>query len=258
MMQDSGCLNDSNIDWKELDILFLKVNWNKQNMDFPQFLHLLSKVASIRFPEYPLKLALRKLVDSFLIPLHDFIVKSKHNDKEMQKDIITEKVLKHVIQILHAIYVRYFEYETKHSVTEPLKIISGSESDLYKFLWEFDICPSLISKSNVCDIWTQVIEKSMSEWTPVYWETAVNASSGGKLEGKVFTFGFFLDFLVMVTQVAYVDEVSREKMSISEGICLLLEWMELSKGFVRFQQQTSWPQTSKNSLLPSKALLTAV
>ena len=103
-------------------------------MDFPQFLHLLSKVASIRFSEYPLKLALRKLVDSFLIPLHDYIVKSKHNDKEMQKDIITEKVLKHVIHILHAIYVRYFEYETKHSVTEPLKIISGSESDLYKFL----------------------------------------------------------------------------------------------------------------------------
>ena len=57
----------------------------------------------------------------------------------------------------------------------------------------------------------------------MYWETAVNASSGGKLEGKVFTFGFFLDFLVMVTQIAYVDEVSREKMSISEGICLLLE-----------------------------------
>jgi hypothetical protein len=47
-------------------------------------------------------------------------------------------------------------------------------------------------------------------------------------------------------------------MSLSEGICLLLERMELSKGFSKFQQQTSRPQTSKNSLIPSRALLIAV
>lgn len=108
--------------------------------------------------------------------MHDFIVSRKHSDKELQKDVIVDKVLKHVIPILHAIYIRYFEWETKHSITEPLKIVAGSESDLYKFLREFDICPTLVSKSMVCDIWTQVIEKSISEKTPVYWETAVGAS----------------------------------------------------------------------------------
>lgn len=130
----------------------------------------------IIFSEYPVKLGLWKLVDKHLLPLHDFIVSKKHTDKELQKDVIVEKVLKHVIQILHGIYVWYFEWETKHSINEPLKIVSGSESDLYKFLREFDICPSLASKSMVCDIWTQIIEKSMCEKTPVYWETAVIAS----------------------------------------------------------------------------------
>ena len=72
----------------------------------------------------------------------------------MQKDQIIEKVLKQVIIVVHPIYVRYFEWETKKSTIDPLEICKGSEADLYKYLREFDICPSLLSKSMVSDIWT--------------------------------------------------------------------------------------------------------
>jgi len=68
--------------------------------------------------------------------------------------VIIEKVIGHVIKILHGIYVRYFEWETKHQISDPSKIIAGTETDLFKFLWEFDICPTLVSKSMVSDIWT--------------------------------------------------------------------------------------------------------
>lgn len=59
-------------------------------------------------------------------------------------------------------------------------------------------------------------------------------SKGGWLEGKIFTFGFFLDFLVLMTQVIYVDDDPLKKFTVADGLCLLLEWMELSKGFINF------------------------
>lgn len=38
-------------------------------------------------------------------------------------------------------------------------------------------------------------------------------------------------------------------------MCLLLERMELSKGFVNFEKKTNRPHTSKITLLPSKAIV---
>jgi len=58
--------------------------------------------------------------------------------------------------------------------------------------------------------------------------------------------------------VIYCDDDPLKKLTVPEGLCLLLERMELSKGFINFQQQTNRPHTSKNSLLPTKALLAAV
>lgn len=63
---------------------------------------------------------------------------------------------------------------------------------------------------------------------------------------------------MLITQIIYVDEDPLKKLNVPEGLCLLLERMELSKGFINFQQQTNKPHTSKNSLLPTKALLAAV
>lgn len=66
-------------------------------------------------------------------------------------------------------------------------------------------------------------------------------TNGTKFEGKIFTFGFFLDFLVLITQIIYIDEDPKKKLSLPEGLCLLLERMELSRGFIHFQQQTNRP-----------------
>ena len=72
-----------------------------------------------------------------------------------------EKILKHVIAILHDIYVLYFKWETKNTVKDPLKISSGSEKDLFLFLREFEICPSIINKSKIYALWTQTTERSI-------------------------------------------------------------------------------------------------
>jgi hypothetical protein len=38
-------------------------------------------------------------------------------------------------------------------------------------------------------------------------------------------------------------------------VCLLLERMELSKGFMNFEKKTCKPHTSKLTLLPSKTMI---
>ena len=83
-----------------------------------------------------------------------------------------------------------------------------------------------------------------------------------KFYGRLFTFGMFLDALIEAACLAYcsegenapVDDTSNPTAPIipAEALCLLLERMELSKGFNSLERKTSRPHTSKTSLLPPK------
>ena len=116
---------------------------------------------------------------------------------------------------------------------DSVKIAQRSEKDLFQFLSSFDICPTTIGKGKVYSIWTQITQKSISGQVPIYWETSLQATDGGASEGKIFTFGFFLDFIVLVVLEGYCEEGTR-KLTPAEGLCFLLERMELSKGYVEF------------------------
>jgi len=71
MMQDAKCVTED-FNRKEIDILFLKSNKNKANMDFPHFLHLLSEVALLLYKKSKGQ-NLRTLVEKNMLPLYDFI-----------------------------------------------------------------------------------------------------------------------------------------------------------------------------------------
>lgn len=62
-------------------------------------------------------------------------------------------------------------------------------------------------------------------------------------ENLVFPFGFFLDFLALIAMTAYIEDESNErvfeKVSIPESIVLLLERMDLSRGFSNSQFGTT-------------------
>jgi len=75
--------------------------------------------------------------------------------------------------------------------------------------------------------------------------------------GKLFTFLKFLDLLVRFSKASYGSQDSelgspQQNLIQAEMLCLLLERMELSKGFLNFEKKTSKPHTSKLTLLPSK------
>jgi|LauGreDrversion4_2_1035121.scaffolds.fasta_scaffold78303_3 hypothetical protein len=77
--------------------------------------------------------------------------------------------------------------------------------------------------------------------------------------GKVFTFAKFLDMIVRYAKVSYgnfdLEQTNSPNLILAEMLCLLLERMELSKGFMNIEKKTSRPHTSKLTLLPTKAIV---
>jgi hypothetical protein len=61
--------------------------------------------------------------------------------------------------------------------------------------------------------------------------------------------------LVKCSKATYFDLAEPNKMLDAEMLCLLLERMELSKGFINFEKKTHKPHTSKITVLPSKSVL---
>jgi hypothetical protein len=130
-------------------------------------------------------------------------------------------------------------------------------------LRDFEIFPTLINKSKVYNLWTQITEKSLDGREPIYKNCIVKLikESGAKSEhfkiineSTVFTFGFFLDFLALIALTAYIEDEANEKVfqkvSIPESVVLLLERMDLSRGFANIQCGTSLlPPTSVIQLI---------
>jgi hypothetical protein len=137
------------------------------------------------------------------------------------------------------------------------------EKALFEFLRDFEIFPTLINKSKVYNLWTQVTEKSLDGREPIY-KNCINKlikESGAKSEhfkiineSPSFSFGFFLDFLALIALTAYIEDEASEKVfqkvSIPESVVLLLERMDLSRGFSNIQNGTSLlPPTSVIQLI---------
>jgi hypothetical protein len=73
--------------------------------------------------------------------------------------------------------------------------------------------------------------------------------------GRHFIFLKFLDLLVRCAKATYSDYENTNNLIEAEMFCLLLERMELSKGFMNFEKKTYKPHTAKITLLPSKAVI---
>ena len=64
----------------------------------------------------------------------------------------------------------------------------------------------------------------------------------------------FVDALVRCSHLAY-NTLENSNFLSAEMVCLLLERMELSKGFINFEKRTFKPHISRTSLIPSKQMI---
>lgn len=155
-------------------------------------------------------------------------------------------------------YYVYFQHEIRANEAED-KTRKINEKQVFEFLRDFDICPTLINKGVAYKIFLSCYENPL----PVYHSTACdviesnNQQISQKTIGRYFTFLKFIDFLVKCAKATYSDNSNfkENNMIEAEMFCLILERMELSKGFMNFEKKTFKPHTSKITLLPSKTAL---
>jgi len=135
-----------------------------------------------------------------------------------------------------------------------------SEKVVFEFLKEFDICPTLVTKS----VGYKVFLASVNSQQQAFFQTGVDIivmAHGDfveKVAGRVFTFMHFLDLVVRYASVSYSIKTNLNGLILAEALCMLLERMELSKGFVNFEKRSHRPHTSKQTLLPSKMTLAQI
>ena len=221
---------------KDIDILFLKVNKSKPNMYFDNFVKFLYELAQIKYCGEPTDV-FRMFLDNHIFPQCEAILKVKHKNREIKEDKMVTKLFGSIINVLYDIYQAYFTFKIKKSFQDSKVELQRCEKSLFKFLRDFEIFPVLINKSKVYSLWTQVTEKSIDGRSPIYKSCVSKLSKNYdiRFENALFSFGFFLDFLALIALTAYVeDDQVFQKVTVAESVVLLLERMELSKGFKNF------------------------
>lgn len=154
---------------KKIDLIFCQVNKNKPNMNFENFLQALTKLAEFKFPRSSRVAGLQKLLNENLLPLYDkiqaqkFYLRAREYQHEINFDELVSILVKSVGQVLLEIYYVYFQHEIRGLFSEE-QVSKMNEKIIFEFMRDFDICPTLITKSIAYKIYLKCIENPM----PVY------------------------------------------------------------------------------------------
>jgi len=263
MMTDAN-VRDQYLTQKQLDLLFVAENKHKPNMEFETFLQLLVKIAEQRYESrFSSKEALEKFIKEHMIPLYNNIY--NHTDVGIEDIGLKEPIKENVLLVLRSvhtlllkIYQTYFPWEIR-TCLEPNVAKQRTELALFTFLKEFDVCPSIMTKSSAYMIWTEVMETCVTK-----------LSRNPRIENMVpfldkdiglsFTFSKFCTLIVRIASIAYGEHLRgmEREFTQAEKLSMLLERMDLSNGMNTFEKKTSITHNSKTSLLVPKHILEKV
>lgn len=119
MMVDAKLRDNQLLTQNRLDLMFIKENKHKLNMEFDTFLNLLAKIADMKYSNADSSAeALSLLLQNHFLPLYDNII----NETDLGEDEIKFKeeidegtlmLVKNIQSILQKIYLAYFPWEPK-------------------------------------------------------------------------------------------------------------------------------------------------
>lgn len=230
-----------------------------------------------------------------MLPLHGKITaNSKFNRGhpggvlDIKFDELASLVFRDVGPILLEIYQVYFSHEVKGNQGGMLEetMWKINEKSVFEFMKEYDICPSLLSKSAA----HQVYQHTKDAREPVYQSTGLDIlkvlasrqvgqgakrpghgqapsdTAQSRKAGRFFTFFKLLEVLVKCAKMTFSGYSTGAESQIyssyrgqglldAEMLCLLLERMELSRGFNNLEKRTNRPHTATITLLPSRQVV---
>jgi hypothetical protein len=209
------------------------------------------------------------------------------NVEELLLNSQLEEILSMIAPIMYEIYKVYFPWEISLSENENF-LKDKSMKAYFVFLKEYDMCPSLISKSTAFQIFqSETIGTNQSdlfdspELNEVYSNilrnieiSTLGRSNNKSILGKYFTFLKFLKSICKIGDVGFEkmefsnsgaveiptnsNSTPKKKLSSIEKICLGLERMELSDGFLSLQHKTSKTHSRKTTCIIPREILEKV
>jgi hypothetical protein len=254
MMQDACCIvrfiQDGNLNNKQLELIFCSENKHRVNMTFETFLETIPRVVKEKYPKLFSQKpgdAFNKLLKDHFVPLCKALMKPGTN-----QDFEIDEVDNDCMLILHdahnglkELYSLLFPWEIRRNVEIDV-LLNRSQRALHAFLRDFDICPTLINKNQVNRLWNSLILVQ-----PKNCQIALELVPDDRLElGTCLTFSKFLLMLYHISLKGYEEDLNLGPSPPPEKLLVLLERMELSKGF-----QALSSRVAKFGLLPSRAVI---
>ncbi|CAD8200353.1 unnamed protein product [Paramecium octaurelia] len=217
-------------DQQQIDLLFVKANRNKPNMDFENFYYFLELLSETLYGEDN---SFQILMDNHLTPLYENIISSTDLGDEETKlsqeiDPICLKLMQVVIQPITFIYNKYFPPQFKNfnlkDQQEELMLKQQIRSSLFLFLKEFEICPQFITKGSAYLLLDSI------QADPNLPQICQQKKQKSKFD--VNQFCCYIIKLAMMTLQSFDDSAQEQQMITPlQKLAFLFERMELSQGF---------------------------
>lgn len=235
---------------KDIDILFCSETRHQTHMSFETFTNLLPRLAQMKYGEVYLenpKETMMEMLETKFLPLCKNSISPTFHTESLQYNEVIRTIIQSVSVPLKNIYTHYFPWEVQGSEKFEIKA-NKSQRGLALMLKDFDICPSLVNKTIINKLWSDVVI-NCGDFPPAQ----VLLPSPIHELGSCFTFSKYLFILYNSALLGYSNDSQLRNSLPSEKLLILLERMELSQE--KKTSYTSRPRTARDSLLPPRDVI---
>ena len=241
-----ACLVGHGLDQRKVTLIFTSVNKVQSNLTYEKFVKVLHGLGQAKFKKGDSNQKFKDLLSKHILPLYETIY--EETDLGTEDRILKSKVPFPTLMLIHlrlatlkAVYQRFFKSEmTQNYMISEQKMYKASRQDLFTFLREFELLPSLLNNSLASNFFHEIF--SIDQWIDQMGQHAQSVHDLAKVVsgcgGISFTFFKFIYFLIKISLYVFSDPSNvplpfRElTFTPDEKFYLLLERLEVSQGFL--------------------------
>lgn len=239
LARDSGLL-EAGFAPQAVELVFCSSTHHKPRMQLSTFLASLPRLAAAKWPESSAQQATIRLVNDYLLPLYVRVCGGEQALDCREADPEVRQLLRQAFPVLREMYLAYFSWEVSGAAGQV--ITDRSQAAYFEFLRAFDVCPQLVSKPEVFDLWRE-LQENKDTLRPF---AAQLLPSPAEEQGRVLSLGLFLVSLYLLSAAVGPRESRREQ------TMELLARMEASQGFASLKTRTHTPRTESSFLVPAR------
>ena len=249
MMEDAG-VPDDQLGVKQLEMVFLRENKQKPSANFQMFLEILTQVARQKYRSlFDVKpgQAFLTLAEECLIPLLSRVIEQELGPVSRLAPVSEDckALLTSVFEPMMVLYQVYFPWEVEAQQATDV-LTNRSWQAFGTFMREFDVCPTVVSKGTVAQLWREIVV--LQDNSPL---VAAAVLPKAELDiGRSFTLSRFIMLLLQAAERGYADDISAKASSATEKLLILFERMQMSKGLESVEKRIGQSLGLQGTLSP--------